>query len=101
MDRSLLRLGFKRVSGERIGRQEIECQLAAARRPRGDSVQQLAPEARQMRNERIGAIVYGAAQSLAQRLWRHRAPSVEPGQDLSASHFSSLPSPLTARLMSH
>jgi hypothetical protein len=41
-------LSFERIGGERVGRKKIERQLATARRPRGDSVQQLATEAREM-----------------------------------------------------
>src|SRR2546428_627137 len=97
----LLSLSLEGVGGERVGRQKIERELAAARRPRGDSVQQLATEARQMGDECVRSIVYGAAQPLLQRLWRYRAPRVEPGQDLSASHSSSPRSPSRALPTSH
>src|SRR5437667_3864638 len=83
---SLLGLGLARVGGERIGGEEIERQLAASQRSGRHAVQQLTPEPRQMRDQRLGGIVHDPPEPLPQCVRRRGSPRVEPGQDLVARH---------------
>src|SRR5258705_4795281 len=85
-----LGLRFEGVGGERVGREEIERELAAALRLACDTIEQIAAQARQIDRERGAGsrhqLFDGAIKTLPQCLRGRRSTRTEPREDLVALH---------------
>src|SRR5213596_4054868 len=89
----LLGLRLEGVGGERVGREEIERELAAARRLARDAVEQITAQARQIDRKRGAGsgdqLFDGAIETLPQCLRGRRSTRTEPREHLIARHPAS------------
>src|SRR5207237_8283744 len=84
-----LGLRLECVRDERVGREQIQRQLAPARRSPRHPCQQALPQQGQLVRERQGRVVHSGREGGAQHVGRRRAARLEPREQLAPGHRAS------------